>query len=515
MVDAGDLKSLARKSVRVRVPPRAPHIPQINKLMQILVTGATGYVGGRLVPQLISLGHQVTVLVRDTRRIQQRPWFPQVTVIEGDILERNPLWRASLKHIDAAYYLIHSMKSGKSFDELDAQAAHNFGKAARNIQKIIYLGGLLPQSESISTHLSSRARTGEILAQYSPVTEFRAGPIIGAGSTSFEMVRYLTERLPIMVAPKWILHTVQPIAIRDVLTYLIEALEKPALGAIDIGGERLTFKDMMLRYAKIQNLKRHIFRVPVLTPRLASLWVGLVTPIPNRLATPLIQGIVHPVLAHTKKAELHFPHIQTSSYEIAVKRALEKIDAHTVETRWCSALGTGSTYELTDWKGMIVEEQTRHIKAPPDAVFAIFSELGGERGWLTWNWAWRLRGFFDRLLGGPGLRRGRRGANTLITGEAIDFWRIEAVEPPYKLLLRAEMKVPGKAWLYWKTFPENDGCRLVQSALFAPKGIGGPLYWYLLYPIHKKIFSDLINAIAREAQKSHRINLEPHNHPDQ
>ncbi len=469
--------------------------------MKILVTGATGYIGGRLVPLLIAAAHEVRVLVRDSRRIIGRNWSEQVEVVKGDLLEGGESLEQALAGIDAAYYLVHSMYSGRDFAARDRQAANNFVAAGKHLKHVVYLGGLLPQGGEISGHLSSRIETGRILREALPGTEFRAGPIIGSGSASFEMVRYLTERLPAMIAPKWILNMVQPVAIRDVLAYLVAAIEREPMGILDIGADQLTSKQMMLVYAEVNGLKRMIVPVPVLAPTLAALWVGMVTPIPNSLAVPLVEGVVAPILADTTKATREFPEITPVNYRRAVELAQAKIDRNNVETRWSNALGSNtSTYELVDWQGMIREVRTRHVKVPPEQVFASFTSLGGRKGWLTWEWAWELRGLLDQLLGGPGLRRGRRDPVNLLPGESVDFWRVERVDTNKLLRLRAEMKVPGKAWLEWETIAEDGGARLVQTAYFKPAGLGGVLYWNFLYPIHKVIFSDMVKAIAEDAE---------------
>jgi uncharacterized protein YbjT (DUF2867 family) len=440
----------------------------------------------------------VRILVRDPRRIQGRPWAEQVEVTAGDILQPKAVQRA-VDGIDAAYYLIHAMGGGRDFRAKDQLAAAIFGSAARNLGHVIYLGGLLPQAAHISEHLQSRAEVGAVLRSYCATTEFRAGPIIGSGSASFEMVRYLTERLPVMVAPRWILNQVQPIAIRDILSYMIAALERPPLGVVDVGSDRLTFQQMMEVYADVRGLTRVIIPVPVLAPALAARWVGLVTPIPNTLAVPLVEGVVHPVIADTTKATAVFPELQPLTYRQAVDLALQRIDTGEVETRWSGALGDVATYDLTDAEGMMKEVRTLYVDLPPAAIFASFSTIGGERGWLTWEWAWELRGLMDKAVGGPGLRRGRRDPEELLPGEALDFWRVETIAPPHLLRLRAEMKLPGHAWLQWEAVPEGNGTRLVQTALFAPVGFFGMLYWNSLYPVHRFIFSDMIRAIARDA----------------
>jgi uncharacterized protein YbjT (DUF2867 family) len=483
--------------------------------MRVLVTGATGYIGGRLVPRLLEAGHCVRVLVRDARRIAGRPWADHVEVVVGDLLDPDSLAPA-LADVDAAYYLVHAMYGGGDFARRDREAADHFVAAAQvsdTLRHVIYLGGLMPgggdvRASAASPHLASRAEVGRILRDRLPTTELRAGPIIGSGSASFEMVRYLTERLPVMVAPRWIDNLVQPIGVRAVLAYLLAALEiGPAaeggtdnvLGVIDIGGDRLTFRQMMQGYAQVRGLRRRIVAVPVLAPGLAARWVGAVTPIPNRLAVPLVEGMVKPLVADTARAHQLFPHVRPVGYRESVERALQRSEAGGIETRWSGALGEARTFRLEDWENLIREQHTRLVAASPQAVFDVFTGLGGQRGWLVWNWAWSLRGGLDRLVGGPGLRRGRRDPRQLLAGEAVDFWRVEAVEPSQRLLLRAEMKVPGRAWLQWEARAEDGGCRLIQTALFEPRGLGGILYWRLLYPVHRMIFKALIDAIARAA----------------
>ncbi|MCC5789534.1 MAG: SDR family oxidoreductase [Opitutales bacterium] len=469
--------------------------------MKILVTGATGYIGGRLIPLLIENGHKVTVFVRNPDRIAGRWWLPQVEIITGDILDP-PSEKNAFGEFEAAYFLIHGMGGKGSFAERDRRAAENFMQRAANIKKIIYLGGILPQSPQgrTSRHLDSRAEVGNILRQTGKTTEFRAGPIIGSGSSSFEMVRYLTERLPAMIAPKWIKNQVQTIAVRDILAYLIAALDKPPLDIVEVGAPPVTFLQMMKGYAAARNLRRIILPVPVLAPKLAALWVGFVTPIPNRLAVPLVEGVVYPVVGNNEKARKLFPKIIPTSYETAVRRAVQKVQSRSVETRWSGALGQDKTFALTDWEGLIKETRSRLIQASPESTFAALTRLGGDQGWLVWKWAWWIRGILDQLVGGPGLRRGRRDPDNLYPGEALDFWRVEKIVPNQQLLLRAEMKVPGKAWLRFEILPEENGVRLIQTALFQPHGFSGFLYWYSLYPLHKFIFSDLINAIIKEAQ---------------
>ncbi|MBK8232497.1 MAG: DUF2867 domain-containing protein [Candidatus Eisenbacteria bacterium] len=452
--------------------------------MKILVTGATGYIGGRLVPRLLELGHAVRVLVRDPARIAGRSWAVRVEIATGDLVTGEGL-ESALSGIDVAYYLVHSMYGGTDFAARDAGAARRFAAAGSALRLTIYLGGLVPRADDISAHLASRAEVGAILRAEIPTTELRAGPIIGSGSSSFEMVRYLTERLPAMIAPRWIRNPVQPIAVRDAMEYLIAALDRPALGVVEIGADPLPFMDMMHGYAAVRGLRRIILPVRVLAPTLAARWVGLVTPIPNALAVPLIAGVVHPVLADRAAARAHFPGIVPISYRDAVVLALGRTEHGAIETRWSDALGdapacnptTFATYAQSDWEGVIREVRTRRVATRPDQVFRAFAGLGGARGWLVWNWAWNLRGLLDRVVGGPGLRRGRRDADELLVGDAVDFWRVEAVVPGRLLRLRAEMRVPGEAWLQWEAIDEGDSTRLVQ------------------------VFSDLVDAVARVALK--------------
>lgn len=471
--------------------------------MRFLVTGATGYIGGRLVGRLLGRGHQVRVLVREPGRIAGREWAPRVEVVQGDLLRSDSLDGVA-ESVDGAYYLVHSMASGEDFAAQDRAAAHAFIRAAQGLRHTIYLGGILPDTGTGGTihsaHLASRVEVGSILRDGLPATELRAGPIIGSGSASFEMVRYLTERLPVMTAPRWILNPVRPIAVRDILAYLCLCGEGgEPLGVMDVGTDPLTFRDMMLEYARVRGLHRVILPVPVLAPKLAGLWVGVVTPIPNAMALPLVEGVLQPVVGNTDRAHHLFPQVEPLSYHEAVKLALARIQEGRVATRWSGALGRGATHHFEDREGIAREERSRFVDAPPEAVFRSFSTLGGERGWRVWRRAWELRGMLDKLVGGPGLRRGRRHPEEILPGEALDFWRVEEVRPPHLLRLRAEMRLPGKAWLQFEAVPEDGGTRLVQTALFAPRGMWGALYWYGSFPIHRFIFSDMVDAVARDA----------------
>jgi uncharacterized protein YbjT (DUF2867 family) len=477
----------------------------------ILVAGATGYVGGRLAPRLLANGCRVRCLVRDAARLQGRAWLSQVEVVQGDMLEPASL-AAAMRGVQVVYYLVHSLGGGADFSERDLTAAGNCARAAAavGVQRIIYLGGLGVDDERLSPHLRSRQETGVALRSAGvPVTEFRAAVIVGSGSLSFEMIRYLTERLPVMICPRWVFTRVQPIAIRNVLDYLVAALSCPASAGriIEIGGQDVvTYAEMMTGYAKARGLHRHLLAVPVLTPRLSSYWVHLVTPIPANIAQPLIKGLGNEVVVHDDSARGLFPAIQPMDYQTAVRLALQKVEAHGVETAWTDALtssqGDKTPVLLTSREGMVIEQRQRTVAANPDAVYRSFSQLGGARGWLYMDWAWQLRGMVDRLCGGVGMRRGRRDPEALRVGDSLDFWRVEAVEPGRLIRLRAEMRVPGLAWLEFKALPGATGeTQLVQTAFFEPKGLFGLAYWYALYPIHGLIFSGLIRRIGEIAER--------------
>lgn len=477
----------------------------------ILVTGATGYVGGRLIPHLLRAGYHVRALVRDPSRLQGRSWLRKIEVVQGDVLKPASLANA-MRGIHAAYYLIHSMRGSENFYQRDMTAAKNFSEAAHSagVERIIYLGGLGNPNEELSPHLQSRQQTGSALQSAGvPVTEFRAAVIVGSGSVSFEMVRYLTERIPIMICPRWVYTRIQPIAIRDVLQYLVDALREPKSAGkiIEIGGaDVLTYGEMMLQYAQIRGLRRSLLPVPVLTPRLSSYWVHWMTPIPAEIGRPLIEGLRNEVVVRDSRAQVLFPGIQPMGYAQAVERALASLEAGKVETAWSDALvssqGDTPPVSLTEKEGMIIERRHKLVAAQPNVVFEVFSQLGGPRGWLFADWAWSLRGLLDRLIGGVGLRRGRRDPVEVRVGDALDFWRVEAVQPGRLLRLQAEMKVPGRAWLQFEVSPKSDQTSLlVQTAYFAPKGLLGLLYWYLLHPIHSLIFAGMIRRIASRAQK--------------
>jgi uncharacterized protein YbjT (DUF2867 family) len=489
----------------------------------VMVTGATGYIGGRLVSLLLDQGYRVRVLARDTTRLNGRSWLNDVEVAQGDVLKPETLTGA-MEGVWAAYYLIHSMSGNSDFHSRDLIAARNFSKAVREqgVQRIIYLGGLGDQDGNLSPHLQSRQQTGEALRESGvPVTEFRAGVVVGSGSISFEMIRYLTERVPIMICPKWVYTRTQPIAIRDALAYLAAALDTPdsAGKIIDIGGaDQIRYYDMMMQYARVRGLRRYIIPVPVLTPRLSSYWVHLVTPIPSDMAKPLILGLRNEAVADDTLARELFPQIHPMSYKQAVEFALDRLSAREVETSWNDSLvssqGDATPVVLTNYEGMLIEQRQRVINAEPMTVYKVFTGLGGKRGWLSFNWAWRLRGLMDSMIGGVGFRRGRRHPDDLRAGDALDFWRVEAIEEAQLLRLRAEMKMPGRAWLQFKVeLLEDNQTRLSQTAFFAPKGLFGLLYWYGLSPFHSWIFSSLIKRLGERSEQNaaqdSAVNLPP------
>jgi uncharacterized protein YbjT (DUF2867 family) len=477
--------------------------------MRILLTGATGYMGGRLAPLLLADGHAVRCLVRDAARLKGRPWAAQVEIVEGDVLDPATLTEA-LRGVGTAYYLVHAMAAGGGFAARDIQAARAFGRAAADagVGRIVYLGGLGDPDADLSEHLRSRQETGRALAQAGvPVTEFRAAVVVGAGSLGFEMIRYLTERLPIMVCPRWVYTRVRPIAVDDALAYLAAALDLPpdSSGVVEIGGADVrTYGSMMTGYAAVRGLRRRLVAVPVLTPLLSSCWVHLVTPIPDDIARPLIEGLRSEVVVRDDAARHLFPDIRPVDYETAVRRALRALDEGRVETAWSDALGSSQSDRpvvLTTAAGFLLERRELEVQAPPERVYAVVCGIGGRRGYPFWNWSWRLRGAADRLVGGVGLRRGRRDPDTLRVGDVLDFWRVEELVPDRLLRLRAEMLTAGGAWLQFECESHGEShTRLVQTAYFAPHGLAGHLYWYGLYPIHKVIFSGTIRRLAEDAE---------------
>ena len=480
----------------------------------ILVTGATGYIGGRLVGALLAAGYRVRCLVRTPAKLANAHWVDDVEVVQGDV-ERDCV--DAFAGCAAAYYLVHSIGASPDWEARELLAAANVrdAAAANGLQRIVYLGGLgddATEGPDLSVHLSSRHEVGRILSSGpTSVTELRAAVVIGSGSASFEMLRYLVENLPVMVTPKWVDTRCQPIAIRDVLRYLVAVLGEPATAdrVLDIGGpDVLTYREMMDIYAQEAGLaKRRIVPVPVLTPRLSSLWVGLVTPLPSSLARPLVNSLVNEVVVRDDAITELCPGPRTP-YRTAVQLALGRIRNEDVETTWFDASVGGRVSEPIptdpDWSGGTVLSDTRDafIDAPPDVVFATLLRIGGEHGWYSGEWMWAMRGAVDKAIGGPGMRRGRRHPTELHVGDAVDFWRVDALEPGKLLRLRAEMKLPGEASLAWELEPEGAGTRVRQVAQFVPRGLLGRAYWYGVAPFHRFVFPGMVQGLVDESLAS-------------
>lgn len=477
---------------------------QSSSSLRILVTGATGYIGGRLYPRLAAQGYRVRCLARNPAHVRAEG-FP-VEVVKGDVLDPTSM-AAALEGVHTAYYMIHSMGSSQGFEELDAKAARIFGEAAAKagVKHIVYLGGLGDASSHLSAHLHSRHEVGEILrASGIPVTEFRASIIIGSGSLSFEMIRALVERLPFMITPKWVGTPAQPIAINDVLDYLLKAAARmPETSQVfEIGGsDQVAYRDLMLAYAAERGLKRRLLAVPVLTPRLSSLWLGLVTPLYARVGRKLVDSLKYPTICHDRSA-LEVFDLVPMGYREAIREALRNEDRTVAETRWSDA--ASSTGVPHTWAGLRFGNRlvdTRQVRVPvsPEKAFDPIIRIGGKNGWYYANGLWKLRGAIDLFVGGPGLRRGRRDSATLHEGDTLDCWRVEAVDPPHRLRLMAEMKLPGRAWLEFKVDPDKEGSIITQTAIFDPLGLPGILYWYSIYPLHELVFGGMLKKIARRA----------------
>ncbi|GLY99690.1 SDR family oxidoreductase [Actinoplanes sp. NBRC 103695] len=480
--------------------------------MRCLVTGATGYIGGRLAPRLVAAGHEVRCLSRSAARLRDVPWAGEVEIVEGDLSDPSTL-PAAFEGVEVAYFLMHSL--GKpDFEQRDREAAQNFAAAAERagVRRIIYLGGPQPPAEGTqSAHLRSRAEVAEILLDSPvPTAVLRAPVIIGSGSASFEMLRYLTERLPVMVTPRWVRNRIQPIAVRDVLRYLIGCMDLPAEvnRGFDIGGpDVLTYLEMMQRYARVEGLpRRRVKPLRPLTPWLSAHWVGLVTPVPNAIARPLVGSLIHEAIAHENDIAEFLPG-ETLGFDEAVRRALGKIRDAEVETRWSTASGLDPAAEPLpsdpDWSGgtLHVDKRARRVDAPVDALWQVIESIGGDNGWHSLPLAWSLRGAADRLVGGVGLRRGRRDQQRLLVGEALDWWRVEEIRPGELLRLRAEMRVPGRAWLEMRAVPDGpDRSIYLQRAVFLPRGLAGQAYWAAILPFHGLVFGAMVRNIARRAK---------------
>ncbi|SCE74994.1 Uncharacterized conserved protein YbjT, contains NAD(P)-binding and DUF2867 domains [Micromonospora haikouensis] len=484
--------------------------------MRCLVTGATGYIGGRLAPLLLAEGHQVRCLARHADRLRDVPWAARAEIAEGD-LRRPETLPAAFAGVDVAYYLVHSLGQA-GFEAADREAAVAFADAARaaGVRRIVYLGGPEPKADDglPSAHLRSRAEVGRILLDSGvPTAVLRAAIIIGSGSASFEMLRHLTERLPAMVTPRWVRNRIQPIAVRDVLHYLVgcAALPPQVNRAFDIGGpDVLTFGDMMQRYARVAGLRRRlILPVRPLTPSLSSHWVGLITPVPNAIARPLVESLVHEAVAHEHDIAAYVPDPPggLTGFDRAVELALARVRDAQVETRWSTASGPDAPAEPLPsdpkWSGgtAYTDVRERAVRAPADALWRVIEGVGGENGWYSFPLAWAVRGWLDRLAGGVGLRRGRRDPHRLRVGEALDFWRVEEIVPGELLRLRAEMRLPGRAWLEMRAEPTGDGTsRYVQRAVFLPRGLPGHAYWGAVLPFHAIVFGGMARNIARGAE---------------
>lgn len=470
--------------------------------MRILLTGATGYVGGRLLRLLESDGHQIRCMARRPEVLKGKVGL-DTEVVAGDVLESAGLAQV-LEGIDAAYYMVHSMGSGTSFEEDDRVGARNFGEAAKQagVKRIIYLGGLGRSDEDLSPHLKSRQEVGQILRDCGvPVVELRASIVIGSGSLSFEMIRSLVERLPIMVTPKWVKVPAQPIAVDDVLAYLREALEIPdsECGVFEIGGaDRMSYADIMREYARQRGMRLRMIPVPFLTPFLSSLWLGLVTPLYARIGRKLIASIVHSTVVQDDRALRVFGVRPTSAQE-AIRRALEDDERRFALTRWSDALsssGLKPVWGVVEMGSRLIDSRTIAVAAPAEAVFRVVENIGGDTGWYAWNSLWKLRGTLDLLVGGVGMRRGRPSSKSLHVGDAVDFWRVEALEPGRRLRLVAEMKLPGRAWLEFEVTGSGGMSTLRQTAIFDARGLLGRAYWYAVYPLHGLVFGGMLRGIA-------------------
>lgn len=470
----------------------------------ILVTGASGYIGGRLVRALHERGDRVRCMARRPEEVRARV-PPEVEVVHGDVLDPPSLTHA-LRDVDTAYYLIHAMGTRREFAREERDGATRFADAARaaGVRRIVYLGGL-GRDDALSPHLESRHAVGRILRESGvPTLELRASIILGSGSLSFELVRSLVERLPVMVTPRWVSQRTQPIAIEDVLDYLIAAAHVPLAEStvVEIGGaDRVSYLDLMREYAAQRGLHRLFIPVPVLTPWLSSRWLGLVTPVYARIGEKLIDSLRNETVVTSDRAAALFPRVRPRGMRAAIARALANEDRELAETRWSDALS--SLGAPAQWGGVhvgsrLVDSRTMEVPAPPARAFRAVERIGGDTGWYYGDWLWRVRGALDLLAGGPGLRRGRRDPTHLRPGDTLDFWRVEAVEPDRLLRLRAEMRVPGRAWLQFEVdAAEVPGHSIIrQTAIFEPRGVAGLAYWYALYPLHQLVFAGMLRGIG-------------------
>jgi uncharacterized protein YbjT (DUF2867 family) len=472
---------------------------------RVLLTGASGYVGGRLLKSLQAAGFPVRCLARRPECLRGRV-APETEIVAGDCLDAASLLPAC-SGVHTAYYLVHSMGSNGDFSAQDRLAAANFAAAARTagVRRIIYLGGLADSRSRLSAHMRSRHETGDALRDGGvPVVELRASIILGSGSLSFELIRALVERLPVMLCPRWVRTPAQPIAIEDVLAYLLAAITLPAgrEGIFEIGGaDCVSYADIMKEYARQRGLRRWLVPVPLLTPRLSSLWLGLTTPLYARVGRKLIESVENESTVRDTRALREFP-VRPMGLRQAIARAILNEDQEYALTRWSDAISSAGM--PPSWGGMrfgtrLVDSRAIEVCVPPAVAFDVIRRIGGSNGWYYADWLWKLRGFLDLLVGGVGMRRGRRHAEDLVVGDALDFWRVEAYEPGQRLRLAAEMKLPGRAWLEIEVRPTPGGALIRQTAVFDPIGLAGLLYWYAIYPLHVRIFAGMLRAIAARA----------------
>ena len=484
-------------------------------MSRIAVTGASGYIGGRLVPLLLEQGHEVTVLTRNAQRLRDVPFASQVRIVEGP-LEDEAAVAELCRGTDTVYYLAHSMTGHRHFAELERNCARTLATAARGaaVRQLVYLSGLHPQGQ-LSEHLSSRVEVGRILqASGVPALVLQAGLVIGSGSASFEMVRHVADVLPVMPAPRWVLNKVQPIAVRDALYYLARAaqLDEPVNATYDIGGPQAhSYAELMKIYAAVAGQREPVvLALPLLTPKLASHWVNLVTPLPHTLSSALVDSLQHDCVVHSRAIDqlIAPPPEGLRSYRQAVQLALAKIEADAVETTWATAQPVRSPDATLpsdpQWAGRTayVDQRSTTSTVDAQALFDAVQGVGGQAGYLSWMWLWKLRGAMDKLGGGVGMRRGRRSAARLALGDVVDWWRVEALEPGRLLRLKAEMKMPGSGWLEFTVEPQDGGgSKLVQKAVFLPRGLAGRAYWWAVAPFHALVLPGLLRGLARQAER--------------
>jgi uncharacterized protein YbjT (DUF2867 family) len=470
----------------------------------VLLTGATGYVGGRLRRALEADGRRLRCMARRPEYLRTRV-AEGTDVVAGDVLKPDTL-PAALRGVHTAYYLIHSMAASRDYAAADRRGAEAFAAAAREagVRRIVYLGGL-GEGDQLSRHLASRQQVGRILRESGvPTIEFRASIVIGSGSLSFELVRALVEKLPIMLTPRWVESPTQPIGVEDLVAYLFAALDLPTAGSVvyEVGGpDRVSYGDLMREYARLRGLRRVMIPVPALTPRLSSLWLGLVTPVYAQVGRELIEGVRNPTVVRDDRALEDF-RVRPRGIREVLARALVNEDLGFAATRWSDALSSrrvGLSWGGVRFGSRRVDSRAAWVACPPEQAYRPISRIGGQVGWYYGNRLWRLRGLLDLAVGGPGLRRGRRDADSLSPGDTVDFWRVEGVEPGRLLRLAAEMRLPGRAWLQFEVTPEADGSLIRQTALFDPVGLRGLLYWYALWGIHQLVFAGMLRNIVRAA----------------